>query len=197
MQADQTTSSTQFPQGKLEWESTAYAAAASSLLTELRHMLENGCDLVTALDTLDQAQAALNGQKNPSPPPAESELVKLNLLQLLNQALSNADALIKQSKTVVLCRQFSRRCVRVNKQELDALLHDVIVVALSCCADAAGTRILRFRINSDRRGFPNVIVEHSGEWTTPARFVTRKATGVEVQQDHARCTIRLTFLNRC
>jgi len=173
------------------------ATTAIKLLTELRHLLENGCSLTTAQDALDETEAALQTLVRPSAPaPGTDGAENLNLVQMQNQALKNAAAQIAQSNIVVLSRKSSRRMVRANRQELAALLDEVVQVAVQCCASAPSPRILRLRIHNDHRNYPSLIVEHSGNWTEPCKALKRQATGVEVFQNTARSTIALTFPNR-
>ena len=191
------------PEVSLRWEALEKALPTdaqkvSALVAELRHLLENGCELTTALDLLDEAEAALNEIKRhgASRESGRTNTEKVNLVQMLGKALSNSASLIAGSNTVVLRRQRSKVTVFANKQELRALLDDAVRVALDACASAPAPRILRIRIHNDHRNLPTLIFEHSGACDHPSRTVARQAAGVELHQDHGRCTIALTFLNR-
>lgn len=190
----------QAPEVRLNWEISAAlprgdASRARRLLSELRHVLENGCNLATALDVLDEAEAALQALPGSPASANAAEVERLNLVQLLSQSLKNAADMIARSNVVVLKRKALRRMVSARKRELSALLDEVVQVAVRCCASAVGARILRFRIHNDQRGYPRLIVEHSADCAASCEPVMRHADGVEVAQDHARCTIKLTFLN--
>lgn len=118
------------PRGDAQW--------AAALVAELRHLLENGCNLTTALDLLDEAEAALNEimRHGASPTSGGTRTEKLNLVQMLGDALSNFAGQIAGSNTVVLKRQRSKVTVFANEPELRALLDDVVQVAREACASA-------------------------------------------------------------
>ncbi|MCC6151787.1 MAG: hypothetical protein IT461_16170 [Planctomycetes bacterium] len=98
--------------------------SVAKLLAELRHLLENGCTLSTALDVVDEAQAALQtmSRAGGAHVPAMDGTECLNLVELLNLALNEYACSIAESNIIVLNRKFARRMVRARKAELSALL---------------------------------------------------------------------------
>lgn len=166
------------------------------LLAELRRMLENGCALSTALDTVAEADATLKDLLLPrrAEAPGVDGTERLDLVQLLNLALSEFACSMAESNIVVLNRKSARRIVRARRAELIALLEEVVKVAVQCCTASPGPRVIRFRIHKDHRGIPCLIVEHCANPSLPPKTVQCQALGVEVTQDHGRGIILLAFI---
>lgn len=163
------------------------------LLKELRHLLENGCTLSTALDVIDEIEAALRGDTSASPGQPHAQV---DLRDALNRALHAATQVFNECRITVLLRAGRKRFVPATKPEIDALMAELIQNVIGRHKASGAARIVRFSIRNDGYENPSLIVEHSAPLPELDRPIQCGLRNVRIIEDATRNTTTLIFPKR-
>ncbi len=172
---------------------TAAKVDALKLLAELRHVVENGCDAVTALDLVEDIEDALRQRPNEAPNAPHTEAPQeLELEELLDQLLHTWAAALELCGVVVLRRYRGIHSVVVRRRQLLNFLGELLQLASVHCGAARDRRILRFLVRKDPLGRTVLVLEHSG---LPALdWVANPVENVAIGQNAMQNTLTITFL---